>query len=286
MVNIKYTDAVKEVFIEVLTKVYEQSDEAHLACMMKQFMIYEPVSLVLFNIFTEIRLHYEKIVKTFIEERNNYIEKNKTSDRLNDWAKLIDKWENTDTNNDLDSSSVILLFLNPPKKYKSGIRYEVKAVPNTLKLKAAVKKFHFKGFCPKVPHERVAALLEFPLNEFIVAICELNPEYKPLDYKKIEEELRNILKEKPTKPTDKITPVERKKIPEDLLKRANIQNKKNPNEEETKARFALVKWYTIEILELRRALLPSGRILEDYYVELAKFLNVVHQRLKSMLLVE
>ena len=73
LLNIKENENLREFMIPLIKKIYHLPAEAHLACMLKQFMVHEPISLTIHSLFTTIKLHYEYIVELFINVRNKYI---------------------------------------------------------------------------------------------------------------------------------------------------------------------------------------------------------------------
>jgi hypothetical protein len=246
--------------------------------MMKQFMIYEPVSHAIYYLFTIIKRHFEQIVEKFIITRNNYIITNKIRANPNDWQALQLEWNKINDERSLESSSVILLFLNPPKGVKSHIHYKVPGKDDEMnKLKAAVNLFKYEGFCPKVPHERLAKLLLFPLSAFVSAIKALDSSAKFPNYNKLEHHMERILRnklEKP-KPTDDFT---RLKPPSELQSAIKTKVHEQNSSHEKKiadAKLALIKWYVDKIMEMRKTLLSYGTQYEDYYIAMAKTINEI-----------
>ena len=264
LLNIKENENLREFMIPLVEKIYKLPANAHMTCMLKQFMIYEPVSVAIHSLFTTIKLHYEYIVDTFLMSRNKYILENKTKDKLNDVQELKKYWSEMNTQYDLDSSSTTLLFLNPPKGMKSNIHFNISKLDLPIsQLKDAIKKFHYLGFCPKVPQERLKALLTFPINEFVNVIKQLDPEIKFPNYKSIETTIANELANMPKKP----------EIP-DLAKR------ETPPAEMTD-KLLLAKWYINAILDLRKELLPYGAEFESYYAEQAKIFVRINDAIKK-----
>jgi hypothetical protein len=280
LLNIKENDTIRETLLPVIKEIYELPAEAHLACMLRQFMIYEPLSIAIHSLFTTIKHHYESIVKKFIDVRNDYITKHKLKAEPNDWKHLLDVWNDQNIQHNLESSSVILLFLNPPKGLKNEINFKIPGkefVQLNKNLQSAIKKFIYPGFCPKVPHERLTKLLNFPINEFIEIITELNPSVTFPDYSKVEEEISKILNNKIEKPKiDHEFKLE--SPPLDLVKKADEDN---TTEQTYSAKLQLIKWYVSKILEFRKELLPYGKKYEEYYEEVAKLIGSVVVVVKS-----
>lgn len=249
LLNIKVTDEIKseENFLRLLKHIHELPASAHIACTMKQFVIYEPLSYAMREVFDKIKHHYEQLVKQFIITRNNHVE------QKTDFDQLLNNWQRQHDEKELDSSSIILLFINPPEQYTSGIEYTVtnhESVTNSLA--AAVKQFTYPGFCPRVPGKRLDLLLKFPLNEFITAIKTLDSSASFPNYNLLESKIETIISNAPNKPNVQDT-VERKVVPNDI------------------------KSYTTSILELRKQFLSEAKKYEQYYVDSAKVFNEINE---------
>lgn len=252
LLGIKENENLRDFMIPLVEKIYKLPAEAHMACMMKQFVLFEPVSLAIHTLFTTIKLHYEHILELFLATRNTYILKNNLSDKPNDIESLKQYWSQMNQQYDLDSSSVMLLFLNPPNGLKSKINIKITGKEKTIDaLRLGIKKFHYLGFCPKVPQVRLKALLDFPINEFVAAIKDIDPSAKFPNYNKLEKEIAKKMATLPEKP----------KVP-DTYKRLTPPD--------TKDSIELAKWYVDAILDFRKTLLPYGAQFEDYYTEQAK----------------
>jgi len=284
LLNIKENKNLRDMLLPLVKKIYLLPAYAHITCMMKQFMLYEPVSIVIYSLFTLIRHHFEYIVERFIKLRDQYIKDHGLKDPLNNWETLINKWNNANNDYELDSSSPILLFLNSPKPIKIKIYYKITGLKKPINnLVQAIKKFKYAGFCMKVPHRRLEKLLEFPLKEFLVVIRHLNPQEPLPNYKKIEKEIIAILKNKPHKPVVKDI-YKRESPPKHLIKLAQLKIKDmDVSPDITQARINLIKWYVSKILDLRKKLLPYGHKYEEYYIQSAKILNQILIILKKEL---
>jgi hypothetical protein len=264
LLNLKDTKNIKDMMLPLVKTVYNMPIESHMAAMTKQFMLYEPVSYAIHSVFSTIKRHYENIVEKYVIARNRYILLNKTTDKENDWVELVKYWADLNDEYELDSSSIILLFLNPPKGLNSKLHIELKSVPETITLKAGLKKFHYPGFCPKVPKERLDKLLTFPLDLFVSAIKKLDPDAKFPDYKNLEKLVSDILKKKPSKP--------------DLTD--NIPRESPPD---IKDKIELIKWYVDKIFELRKKITSYGKKYEEYYTQHAILLNEINLAIKEEL---
>lgn len=263
LLNIKENENLRDFMIPLVKKIYHLPADAHMACMLKQFMIYEPVSISIHSLFTTIKQHFESLVEHFLNIRNLYIMNNQLGDKPNDYQKLLHRWHDMNSTYNLETSSIILLFLNPPSGLKSGLNFSVTGKEDVINpLKIAVKKFKYEGFCHKVPHKRLISLLEFPVNDFIVAIKALNPSAVFPDYSFLEKSIMTALKSLPKKPviTDKI----KREVPPKKLES-----------------LELAKWYVDAILDLRKNLLPDGKKYEDYFILHAEILKGINEMVKK-----
>jgi hypothetical protein len=266
LLGVNESENLRELMIPLAEKIYNLPADAHMACMLKQFVVFEPVSIAMHALFTTIKLHYEQIVHRFLHVRNKYILSNNLKDKTNDVDHLKKYWEEMNDQYDLDSSSTTLLFLNPPNGLKSKININVTGLESVIsKLRDAIKKFHYAGFCPKAPHIRLKALLEFPINEFVSATKKMDKDIIVLNYTKIEKHIAEKMKELPKKPVIK-----------DSIKR------QSPPAEMTD-KIELAKWYMDAILDLRKELLPQGAQFEEYYTKQARIFVDLNDYLKSQL---
>lgn len=280
LLDINDNENLKNVMLPMIQKIYNLPEKIHVSLMIKQFNIYEPLSIAIYSIFNTFKCHFEYVVHLFIEERNKYIENNSIKVKLNNWKDLLSYWSEVQSANDIDTSSVILLFLNPPNEFSSKIHYKLSAEfeKDVANLKEAISKFHYAGFCPKVPIKRLAKLLEFPLKDFINIIKKINPEVELPDYTEIENNMRNMLKNINDYPiiTDSIP----RKIPPENL---TDDNKNLSDTELQKKKLNLIKWYVTSTLELRKKLLESGKKLEKYYINVAKLIVDINNNIKALL---
>lgn len=263
LLDIKENENLRDFMIPLVKKIYHLPASAHMACMLKQFMIYEPVSIAIHTLFTTIKQHYESVVENFISKRNDYIAENKLNDKINDFGKLLHRWNDMNFTNNLESSSIVLLFLNPPPGLKSGLNFSITGKEKVIdKLKTAVKKFKYEGFCPKEPHKRLMSLLTFPINEFINAIKAISPSTKFPNYTYLEESIRKVLDNMPKKPT--VTDNFKREVPNKNLKS-----------------LELAKWYVDAILDLRKNLLDVGKKYEEYFITHAETLKNINDLVKK-----
>lgn len=267
ILGLKETENLKESMLPLVKKIYELPANAHIAAMLKQFMIFEPVSVAIHSLFTTLKVHFEQLFELFLITRNAYILNNNTKDKINDLTSLKKYWNDMNEEYQLDSSSPMLLFMNPPKGMKSKLNFNVSNHEEVIaKLKDAVKSFHYQGFCPKVPYKRLSALLEFPIKEFVAAIRSLDPDAKFPDYPKIEEHIARELSSLPQKPT----------IEDNITREEPPKNMTDTTE--------LIQWYVEAILDLRKKLIKYDDIFEDYYIEHAKAIVRINDFIKKELM--
>lgn len=273
LLNIKENKNLRTMMVPLLKKIHGLPAKSHITCMMKQFMIYEPVSIAIQAVFSDVKYHYESIVHKFVDARNAYIADKNLRVKPNDWDKLIDNWSTENDRNDYDSSSIILLMINPPNKPKHRMHTRVPGLDADIKkLVVGIKKFQYPGFCPKVPHTRLAKLLKFPINEFVKVIKALDPSATFPDYNDIEKSVAKLLKDAHAKlPEVKDKP--HNKVPSNLLKDATEQGQ-----------LKLIKWYVSDILEYRKGLLAVGQKYEQYYIDMAKKLCLVHDVFRKLIM--
>ena len=275
LLNVKENENLRDVMIPIVKKIYHLPADAHLSCMMKQFMIFEPVAIAIHSLFTLLKQHFEHIVEKFVVARNAYLINNELDKKvkLNDWEKLLKEWSDINTQYNIDTSSLVLYFLNPPKHIKSGLHYKIPGKEDLIdRLKMSTQKYHYDGFCPKAAHDRLISLLKFPINEFVDTIKNLDKNAIFPDYRKIEKEASVILSNKMAKP--KIEDhLPREKPPIELTKA--IKDNEKINKDSTREKLHLVQWYVTKILELRKQLINAGKEYEEYYIDSAKTINEV-----------
>ncbi len=263
LLNIKENENLRDFMLPLVKKIYHLPASAHMASMLKQFMVYEPVSVAIHAIFTTLKNHFESLVEQFISARNKYILENDLKDKTNNLERLAKYWDDMNSEYNLDSSSLLLLFLHPPKGLKSHLNFGITGKESVIdKLKTAVKKFNYPGFCPKVPYERLKELLEFPVNEFTAAIRSIDSDAMFPDYAKLEKTIESKLSDMPEKPV----------IPDDM--------KRDDPPDELKDKLEICKWYVSATLDLRKSLLDYGKKFEDYYIKQAEILNDINNSIK------
>lgn len=264
ILNLKPTPGFDNIIVEILKTLYELPAKIHVEAVFKQKALFEPLSAAIKLVFDQFKKHYEIIVEQYVLARNKYIENTKSADKINDFDEFVNKSEEFDKKYNLQSSSPILLFINPPNGLKTHLHISVESLPQTLVLKKAIKHFNYPGFCPKVPKERLAKLLNFPIMEFVEVIKLMDPEMIFPDYKKISHKIEKLLKSAPELPeiTDDY---KRKTIPDNLDIPSSIQ------------------WYVEEILALRKSLVDEAKKYTIYYNEQAQLFVEMSKLLEERL---
>ena len=272
MFNVKGSDKLKDIILPLVKTIYHLPMESHMMSMIKQFMINEPLSIAIHSLFTTIKRHYEEIVEKLIIERNTLINANNLKSETNNIEFLLEYWRDVNIQSNLDSSSLILTFINPPEFINSKLILEIvpedkideKLRNQFSNLITEISNFHYMGFCPREPQKRLSALLDFPINSFIKTILLLDEKVVFPDYANIEKEIGKLLKKIPTRP----------KILE-TYKREDSPTNLFGNE--------LIKWYVDEILNLRKTLVKHGRDFEQYYIDQAYVIVEINDYLKTTL---
>ncbi len=251
-----------------LKSLYEADDKTHMVLMNKQFMLQEPVSTVLFDIYTLFKFIFELLIEKFVKTRNEYLDRNNIKGvKRNDWSKLLEMWVEQYKLYDLSSSSIILLFLNPPLG-KSGIHYKIPGKEDIVeKLRDAIYKYHYPGFCTKVPHQRLTQLVcEFPWELIMVCIKQMDDSASLPDI--------GLAIDIICKGLEDLSPlkwsIDEKSIPREI----------NPYPENDSRS---TKWYVESILNLRQKLKKNTKVIENYHIETAKKLTEVYNEVYKAL---
>lgn len=247
IINIDNIDSIKKL-LECVKLIHKMPAKNHLNCMIKQYFAYENLSLAIHGIFTTLVEYIESMIKMLWLSGNN-----------KNWSNLHEELESINRDQDLASSSIILLFCNPPKNLGSPLEFpnKTKQTANFIK---AIKKFKYMGFCPKVPIKRLNALLQFPLVALFQAIKSIHKDFMPIDLVELNTRVVNILN----------------KIPKKNIKYPKLKKKKPPK---TLNSIQLIKWYIDEILNMRKQLLDIGNIKEKQYGKLASVLSDINDLL-------
>jgi len=300
ILGFKENQNLLELILPMSKKIYNLPDKFHIISMIKQYFIYEPLSLVIHNIFMIFKNHYEQIFNDFITARNKYIVENKLDNNRNkiiDLNFLLDYWGDINIQNNIDTSSLILYFINTTENIDNNLDITIidadKNIVSLIKiLQNKLKKFNYPGFCPKVPYTRLKKLLIFPLETFVKVIKLLDKEYKTIDYKLIENKIKKILDNfhlvNPLLEYKNIYKREKNPINKiyKLIEKEEKFKKRKKNEHEQndhKIMIETIKWYVDKTLQLRKQILPEAKKLEKYYNELAKLFEEVYNVLKMYL---
>jgi hypothetical protein len=175
---------------KILIDIYQAKTHLIINGISKHLNMFSPLELTIKHFFMTWKVFIEKQIELFVHLRNNYIESKKLTGSSNDFSKLINHWDKVAIENNLQTSSIIILF-NFPKvlieKTVPKIDWHIKGDPinkdiNKFLDLIATRKFEYVGFCHYKPIERLILLLNFPIQ----ALCEIN---KKLD---IESQFTNI----------------------------------------------------------------------------------------------
>jgi hypothetical protein len=172
-----YTDNPKDL-VKILTDIYQAKSHLIINGISKHLNMFSPLELTIRHFFMTWKVYIEKQIELFVFLRNKYIESKKLTGDLNDFSKLVDHWNRVDTENNLQSSSVIILFNFPGVPIEKTIPkmiWGIKGDPinkdiNKFLALNVKREFKYVGFCHFKPIERLLLLLKFPLQ----ALCEIN----------------------------------------------------------------------------------------------------------------
>jgi hypothetical protein len=284
-IDLLYSQAARLLYLErienyrndlpqLLKHVYHLPERSHLAAMTKQFMLDEQLTSVIHELFHVLKKIFEDSIKKFVHARNRYIHAKNLDAPKNNIDEIISGWEQANIDYGLNSSSSILFFAPAPKFITVAEReieltqdpsipiLQISAGDEGKKLEEKIRKFSYKGFCPKKARRRLLDLLKFPIEELAEQTKRFDPTSDILDFKELEETIGKHLQGK-----GKIWP----EITETF-----------PREQEPKDLddLKLTKWFVQKIMELRKKLIPYGQQIENRYVDLAEALNKVVEILK------
>ena len=258
LLDLHENNNIIDILLVMVKKLYDLPAEAHVKSMIKQFYLYEPISLAMLDLFTSIKMHFEELIKLYINTRNLYIIKNDLEDSTNILEEKIKEWEDINIQNKIETSSIILKFFNGEYSFY----LDVKSLNEPEKIRK-LYDFKYLGFCVKQPQKRLNALLDFPLEEIVYLIKKMDSDKRFPDYKKIYKDIKhNIMKIEHPKIEDKYI----RKLPPNITGRD------------------LVIWYVNEIIELRKSLKKIGNEYNKYYVDYAKNINSLTKIIKKDLI--
>jgi hypothetical protein len=176
----------------VLIDIYQADIHSIINGISKHLNMFNPIELTIKHFFMSWKVFIEKQIELFVHLRNNYIESKKLTGGTNDFSKLVEHWNNVSNENNLQTSSIIILFNFPGngmliEKTVPKIDWRIKNDPinkdiNKFLDLITTRKFGYVGFCHYKPIERLLLLLKFPIH----ALCEIN---KKLD---IDSKFNNI----------------------------------------------------------------------------------------------
>ena len=133
---------------EMLDKYYKTDFVVIVKNLRKMFFLHEPLAWALRELFFKFTRYYETILRKIVEKNGS-------------WTALIEKWA---SHNPDDTSSFPLWNLTYDKEYQTILS---KHPGMTEWLANLNKTWTYKGFCPKVPHERIQSLMAFPIMQLL-----------------------------------------------------------------------------------------------------------------------
>lgn len=174
--------------------------------------IYHPLKESLKTLFMSIKNLFENIIKLYIKLRERY-DKNAEKNNL---PILMKRWSNIDKKNEINSSSLLLLFGFPNEKFEKGIpslQWDINGIDTK---KIVNSKFLYKGFCPNDLKNRYHALLNFPYMDFMKIINKISKyDYKIINskLKKVQQKINKVNFTKKLNANIKTTSVKKSKLP-------------------------------------------------------------------------
>lgn len=261
--NIK--SAAKEHMLPLLEQIYQMTDVQHVTCMMRQYRVIEPFSTAVFGLYGCVKRHMEYLIRQYYEARAAFLrgKKNLAEDdgqiefpttMAVEWSTIEERAAEINEQHQLDSSSPILLLINPPESLPRIIDFIIHTTDAVIleksrALQAAINQFHYQGFCPKRPIARLVALSDFPMGALVDILLYINPKIKLPDYDQL------------------ITIINRRNTLERPMHEQEIKRHKCPAGLDDKAQ---VIWYVDEIMRIRKELVPLGQQYEKYYIRAAR----------------
>lgn len=209
---------------EMLDKYYKTDPVTIVKNLRKMFFLHEPLAWALRELFFKFTRYYETILRKIVEKNGS-------------WTALIEKW----TSHNYDTSSFPLWNLTYDKEYQTILS---KHPGMTEWLSNLNKTWAYKGFCPKVPHERVQSLMEFPIKQLLKISGS-----STVEMDKFASDLEVLLKD--SKSCD--------------LSAMNFETTESDNDK------PLIE----KIMEREQKLLPALRILENHYLEKTTLINEI-----------
>lgn len=316
LLNVKdaRNDDLRASMLPLVKQIYDLPPEAHVICMMKQYEIYEPISIAIHNLFNILKHHFENIIRVFIDERNKFLTENKHfTGKLNpSLDALLEEWQSINTLHELDSSSVALLFLNWPKKLVNVEQTADNTVQFALKFNAKAKQIARNNTRNNTPDADQNADESADQNTVLHAAEQLERAVSKFKYQgfcarvprerlvalltfPLNEFVLAINTMNPEIKFPNYKRIERLIEDEIVIKSASVKkpsaaindvkierekfNKNIMQGSDTDA----IKWHITKILEYRRDLLPIGKKYEEYYIAVARIVNSIANILQSEL---
>ena len=181
---IGYTSNENDI-LKNLYELYNESDETIANTIMDKINSKNNFNKTIHHLFMSWKSYIEKLIELFISLREKYILDNNLTDPRNNIKDLFDKWLNINIEQNLDTSSLILLFNFPPKHYADALGPDIPKIHwniKTHKLDNKItdflniikkNKFEYIGFCKNDLITRFKALLLFPIDDLLKLIYEL-----------------------------------------------------------------------------------------------------------------
>ena len=159
------------------------------------------------HLFMIYKIYIEKTIELYISLRRKYIKDKHLSakNKENNFDEMLEKWHLIDSKNSIETSSTILFFNFPPstiefEKTIPRIEWDIKGSSSklakkikTFLYKIKTRKFSYIGFCPHVAITRFKLLLDFPIDELLDIVIEIDHKYnKKNEHQKIIKKLGKI----------------------------------------------------------------------------------------------
>jgi hypothetical protein len=145
----------------------------------KDFESHKCLALAMSELHVLLVQLFEQRLLKYVEERNAYIDRHKTSDHKNSLKRLYD----------VRSSE---LLLPAASSTKSDAKMHLNLATDDAELADAIKQFLFSlrrykhvGPCPHFPVRRIKALLQFPFSELEECLSLLDNSYKATDFGRV-----------------------------------------------------------------------------------------------------
>ena len=188
-----------------LIHIYDMKLPALMNIIIKDYDIQNACKRAIHHLFIKYKIFLENLIDIYIELRNDYIILTdqsgiNKSTNLNNLHELLDKWNNVDSDNKINTSSILLFFTFPPTSYrkklsdslnkKNSIKWDIDDTTTYKYIQKfftdiKTEKYYYPGYCPYVATHRFLLLLKFPCKNIINAINTLIKITKTKKYKVI-----------------------------------------------------------------------------------------------------